>query len=232
MDKRLVLWDIDKTLMDVDGTGFASFSAAFTAFTGLDSFVETRGAGRTEMQWFAETLEANGLHDPGDWFPRFREIQTRELAERTAQMRQHGRVLAGAREILGRCAEHPEIVSSVLTGNSLANAKLKLELFGLTDVLEIASGAYGDDHASRPELVAIAQRRVREATGIEFTAATTVLVGDSVNDVRAAREGGARIVAVATGLADAEELSAAGAPTVFEDLADTDAVMKALLGDD
>ncbi|GAA2016265.1 hypothetical protein GCM10009799_50560 [Nocardiopsis rhodophaea] len=91
-------------------------------------------------------------------------------------------------------------------------------------------GAYGDDHMDRPELVSIARRRVYERIGVQFTPATTVLVGDNANDIRAAQEGGARIVAVATGDTDAATLRSLGADTVLDDLSDTEAVLDALLG--
>lgn len=228
MGKRLVLWDIDKTLLDVDAVGADSFAAAFTEFTGLERFVTTHGPGRTEWQWFRDTCEANGLDDPGDWFPRFRDLQTRELRRRTAEMCERGRVLAGAREVLHRCAEDPDIVPSLLTGNSAANARLKLEVFDLARYVEFEWGAYGDDHPERAELVSIARRRVRRHSGVHFTADTTVLVGDSPNDVTAALVGGAKILAVATGLVDAAGLSAAGAPAVLPDLSDADEVMALL----
>ncbi|MFC7329996.1 HAD family hydrolase [Marinactinospora rubrisoli] len=230
MGQRLVLWDIDKTLLDVDGFGFEVFSTAFARFSGLSDHVATRGPGRTEWQWFRETLAANGLSERDGDFARFQEINEAEFAARGAEMREHGRVLPGAREILERCAAAPDIVSSLLTGNSRHNAEHKLRVFGLDHLVEAAVGGYGDDHPDRPELVGVARRRVYDATGVAFTPDTTVLVGDSPNDVRAAVEGGARIVAVATGLSDAAALRDAGAATVLTDLSDTDAVLELLLG--
>ncbi|WP_158562814.1 HAD family hydrolase [Marinitenerispora sediminis] len=230
MGQRLVLWDIDKTLLDVDGFGFEVFSHAFARFTGLSDHTDTRGPGRTEWQWFNETLAANGLTEwPGD-FARFQEINEAEFAARGAEMHASGRVLTGAREVLERCAAAPDIMSSLLTGNSRRNAEHKLRVFGLDHLVDTAVGGYGDDHPDRPELVHVARRRVYEATGLAFTPDTTVLVGDSPNDVRAAVEGGARIVAVATGLSDAAALRAAGATTVLPDLSDTEAVLDLLLG--
>ncbi|MBB6173162.1 phosphoglycolate phosphatase-like HAD superfamily hydrolase [Nocardiopsis mwathae] len=228
--KRLVLWDIDKTLIDVDGIGLEIFSAAFAEYSGLTGHRDTRGPGRTEWRWFHDTLVANGVDPADDGFVRFLDVQDRLFDAREADMVERGRVLTGAEPILRHCADSSDIVSSLLTGNTRRNAERKLTAFGLHPMVDFTLGAYGDDHMERPELVSIARRRVYERTGIEFTAATTVLVGDSANDIRAAQEGGARIVAVATGEADAAELRSLGADTVLDDLSDTDAVLEALHG--
>ncbi|ASU82784.1 hypothetical protein CDO52_08325 [Nocardiopsis gilva YIM 90087] len=228
--KRLVLWDIDKTLLDVEGVGFEVFSAAFAEYSGLTEHQETRGAGRTEWRWFHDTLLANGVDPADDGFARFLDVQDRLFAARAAEMVERGRVLAGAERILRHCAEDSDIISSLLTGNTRRNAERKLTAFGLDHLVDFSLGAYGDDHMDRPELVSIARRRVYERVGVQFTPATTVLVGDNANDIRAAQEGGARIVAVATGETDAATLRSLDADTVLDDLSDTDAVLAALLG--
>ncbi|GLU47639.1 haloacid dehalogenase-like hydrolase [Nocardiopsis ansamitocini] len=230
MGKRLVLWDIDKTLIDVEGIGWSVFCTAFTAFSGMPDHVTTRGPGRTEWQWFTDTLAANGLSHRADEFPEFLRLEDLEFRHNRDRLRTRGRVLPGARRVLERCARESDVVSSLLTGNARANARHKLNALGLEHLVEFDLGGYGDDHWERPELVEIAQRRVQEATGVAFGSGTTVLVGDTPNDVRAALEGGAQIVAVATGLADAAALRAAGATVVLDDLCDTDAVLSALLG--
>lgn len=230
MGKHLVLWDIDKTLIDVDGFGAEVFSAAFARFSGLAAHTDTSGPGRTEWQWFHETQLANGLVPTDESFARFLTVHDAMFEARTAELAQRGRVLPGAAELLQRCAADPDTVSSLLTGNTRSNAERKLAAFGLDQYVDFPLGAYGDDHMDRPELVGIARNRVQEATGTAFTADTTVLVGDSPNDVRAALYGGARIVAVATGLVGAAELRAAGAATVLADLADTEAVLRELRG--
>jgi phosphoglycolate phosphatase-like HAD superfamily hydrolase len=226
--KRLVLWDIDKTLLDVDGIGREVFAAAFAAHTGLAEHTVTRGPGRTEWQWFHDTALANGIEPAEGEFAAFLDVQDRVYAERAADLAARGRVLPGAREALLRCADDPDTVSSLLTGNARRNAERKLAAFGLDGLVDFAAGGYGDDHMDRPELVRVARRRVAERTGVEFTADTTVLVGDSPNDVLAALHGGARIVAVATGATAPDALRALGAHTVLADLTDTDAVLAAL----
>jgi len=103
----------------------------------------------------------------------------------------------------------PDIIQSVLTGNTREAAEIKLRTFDLDQYLDLDIGAYGADD-TRANLVKIARQRASAARGIAFAPATTVLIGDTPNDVAAARDGGARIIAVATGSDSARDLAAAG----------------------
>jgi phosphoglycolate phosphatase-like HAD superfamily hydrolase len=116
----------------------------------------------------------------------------------------------------------------MLTGNIKANAIIKVAAFGLDRWLDIEAGAYGSDpHEERSDLVAVARRRAAERYS-EPTAA--VLVGDTPLDVRAAREAGARSVAVATGFSDAETLRASEPDAYLDDFSDTAAAVAAITG--
>jgi phosphoglycolate phosphatase-like HAD superfamily hydrolase len=121
------------------------------------------------------------------------------------------------------------VIQSVLTGNTRPAAEIKLGTFGLDRYLDLDVGAYGTDD-DRANLVKIARQRAEEAQGVRFDPTSTVLIGDTLNDVAAARNGGARIIAVATGSDSAEDLASAGADTVFEDLTRTDGVLTAIYG--
>ena len=122
------------------------------------------------------------------------------------------------------------MVQSVLTGNVREVAAAKLAAFGLDRHLDLEAGAYGSDDARRANLVAVARNRAAARHGAAFAAASAVLVGDTPHDVRAARDGGAAIVAVATGRCDEAELRSAGAEVVLPDLVDTERVVRLLLG--
>ena len=100
---------------------------------------------------------------------------------------------------------------------------MKLAAFGLERHLDFDVGAYGSDHRERPELVPIARRKAREKYGVEFE---PVIVGDTPLDVAAARAGGARAVAVATGPFSVEELDA---DAVLADLSETEVAVEAIL---
>ncbi len=144
--------------------------------------------------------------------------------------RRRGRVLPGAVDAVAALAARPGVVQSVLTGNMRSVAELKLATFGLAAWLDFEVGAYGTESMARADLVPLAQERAGRKYGAVFDARSTVLVGDTPNDVAAGRQGGARVVAVATGRTSAAELRAAGADVVLPDLTDVDAVVAAVTG--
>jgi phosphoglycolate phosphatase-like HAD superfamily hydrolase len=116
----------------------------------------------------------------------------------------------------------------LLTGNVKPGADLKLRAAGV-EPGRFAVGAYGSDSGRRAELPPIAAERAGELVGRPFTGADLVIIGDTPDDIACGRPIGARSVAVATGYYDITALRAAGAAHVFESLADTEAVLDALL---
>jgi phosphoglycolate phosphatase-like HAD superfamily hydrolase len=122
------------------------------------------------------------------------------------------------------------VVQSVLTGNVRQMAEIKLGAVGLDANLDLETGAYGDSHEIRSELVHLARANAARKYGREFAGTATVLVGDTPLDVAAARATGARAVAVATGGTSADELAESGADAVLPDLTDTPAVLAAIFG--
>ena len=129
-------------------------------------------------------------------------------------------------EALEALAARDGVTQALLTGNVEANAELKVSAFGLDRWLDFELGAYGSDpHRARSDLVAIARDRAAERQG---GTPDVVLVGDTTLDIKAARDGGARVVAVASGTTDLETLRAAGPDAVFPDLRDTERVLAAI----
>jgi phosphoglycolate phosphatase-like HAD superfamily hydrolase len=220
----LVLWDVDFTLVDTTGQGRIAFEEAFQAVVGRppDGFVPF--AGFTDHQIAMAMLEKAG-HGEHDHVPRMLEELATALAARAEDIRESGRALPGAREALEALAARDDVVSSLLTGNVEANAALKLAAFGLDELVDLEVGGYGSDpHASRGDLVAIARERAAAKYGAEPS--ETVLIGDTPRDIQAAREGGVRAVAVASGPYDAEDLREAD--KTLPDLRDTSALLAAL----
>jgi phosphoglycolate phosphatase len=206
----LVLWDIDGTLVRTAGHGRYAFEEAFRAV-----------AGRTDRQ-IALTM----LAGEQDHLPRVLEELAGALELRKEAMRAEGYAYPGVPEVLGALHRRDDVINSLLTGNIQANAVVKVSAFGLERWLDFDVGAYGSDpHEERSELVAVARERAAAKYG-EPTGA--VLVGDTPLDVRAAKEAGARAVAVATGFADPEALRASGPDAFLEDLTDTAAAVAAI----
>jgi len=226
----LVLWDIDFTLLNAGGVGRAVYVSVFRELFGRDPVAVAPMAGRTERAIIRDTLAISGISDPRAQVDAF----VAELGRRAPGLREEfaarGHALPGAVAALATVAAlgARAAVQSVLTGNVRPVAEAKLAAFGLDRYLDLAIGAYGEEHEIRADLVHLARARATAAYGRDFGGPATVLVGDTPLDVVAAAETGARSVAVATGGSTAAELAAAGADRVLPDLTDTAAVLAAL----
>ena len=228
--RTLVLWDIDGTLVDSAKLGRDAFVDAFERVTGAPPSQLVPFAGRTDLEIALDLLERSGVTPHGQLLERFGLELERAMAERADDLRARGRAYPGARESLARLGEEHGVVQSLLTGNIAPNAAVKLGAFGLDALIDLDIGAYGSDDRRRGRLVAVALAKCERKHAARLTPRDAVLVGDTPLDVAAAREAGARSVAVATGPCDARELAAAGADVVLEDLLDTGAVVDAVLG--
>jgi phosphoglycolate phosphatase len=216
----LVLWDVDGTLVRTAGHGRVAFEEAFRAVVGREPD-PVDYAGRTDRQIVDIMLGGR----PGD-APRILEELAGTLALRKDAMAAEGYAYPGVPEVLEALHRRDDVINSLLTGNIQANAVVKVSAFGLEPWLDFDVGAYGSDpHEERSDLVAVARRRAAAKYG-EPTGA--VLVGDTPLDVRAAKEAGARAVAVATGFADPEELRASDPDAYLDDLSDTGAAVAAI----
>jgi phosphoglycolate phosphatase len=225
---RLVLWDIDHTLIETGGVGRELYRRAFETVTGRPIEHEAEVTGRTEAAILAETLRLHGLEPSPEHEKKYATALAHEYEDHIEDMRERGRALPGAREALARLSSESGVVQSALSGNFKAVAMTKLRAFGLDGFIDFEAGAYGNDSDDRPSLVAIAQERAAIRYGARFDRANTMLIGDSPQDVEAARRGGAEVVAVASGKATVEQLQNAGAELVLPDLVDTGAFLDAV----
>jgi phosphoglycolate phosphatase len=228
--RTLVLWDVDHTLMETGGVGAELFRAAFEQATGSPLQQEVAVAGRTEPAIFREAAERQSLKWSPGLFDRYALLLARAYRERAGEMARRGRALPGAAEAVAALGGSGMVVQSVLTGNLREIAECKLETFGLDGGLDLDIGAYGSDDMLRARLVGIARQRATSKYQTPFDAQTTVLVGDTPADVQAGIDGGARVVAVASGRNTTEELSRAGAEVVLPGLEDSDRFVQAILG--
>ena len=231
----LVLWDIDGTLVQAGDVGRDIFTEAFQAVLGrAPDQVAARMlamAGRTDPEIALEFLAAHEIAeaDGERHLPAFSEALATALAAKAALIRERGRALPGAREILAALGRSDGVVQSLLTGNVQPNALLKLASFELDGYLDFEVGGFGSDHHHRPSLVEVARAKAEGKYGTAFAGPATVLVGDTPLDVAAGRAGGARVVAVATGPYGVAELESTGADAVLADLRDTGAALTAIL---
>ena len=216
----LVLWDIDGTLVDSAGHGRFAFEDAFREVVGRDpEWVDY--AGRTDHQ-----IALSMLNGSRERLPDVLEGLATNLAARKEAISAEGHIYPGVREALAALHDADGVINSLLTGNLETNAAVKVGAFGLERWLDLEAGAYGSDpHERRSDLVAVARERAAARYG-EPTA--VVLVGDTPLDVLAAREAGARAVAVATGFAGLDALRASEPDALLQDLSDTEAAIRAI----
>lgn len=228
-DTRLVLWDVDHTLVETRGVGSELYRAAFELVTGRKMEQQADVTGKTEPTILAETLKLHGIDESGAYRDQYARVLPEQYRRHADRLRARGRALPGALDALTALAQEPTTVQTVLSGNYRAVAKIKLEVFGLADRIDLEVGAYGEDSPQRPELVAVAQRRAASKYGYQFARHNTVIIGDTVHDIAAAHQGGAAIIAIATGRDSAEKLREAGADLVLLDLTDTGRLVAAVM---
>lgn len=230
---RLILFDIDGTLLWTNGAGRRAIHRALLDEMGTAGPIEQyRFDGKTDPQIVRELLTLAG-HPEAETEERISAVCRRYvglLAAELAQPKQTTRLLPGVPELLAALEPHEtagRALVGLLTGNLEGGAAMKLRSAGL-DPARFAVGAYGSDSARRPDLPAIAAERAARRTGRPFAGADVVIIGDTPDDVACGRPIGARTVAVASGFYDVAQLRAAGAAHVFQDLMDTRAVTGAL----
>ncbi len=226
---RLVLFDIDGTILTDRGASRDAFRVALEAVYGYDGDLSRYDfSGRTDPQIARMVLRDQGLTDDSidDHLPRLWEIYLEGLARNATTERV--RVLPGVRELVAALHEHEDVVLGLLTGNIEPGARLKLggaEMNGY-----FAFGAFGSDSADRTKLPPIAVERASEHCHHQFSGAEVVIIGDSVYDVRCGVPYEATTIAVASGKTALETLRAENPRHLFESAADLGALMNAILG--
>lgn len=227
--RRLVLFDIDGTLLNAGGAGKRAVKDALHAVYGETGQVERYNmAGRTDPQILREVLGQAGLDrariDAG--MDAFWDVYVRVLRETLDPA--SVRALPGAAALVDRVEAEDDTVLGLLTGNVLEGARIKVDAAGLGfDRFQV--GAYGSDDGDRAELPAIAVRRAKERTGVEFARKQIVIIGDTPFDISCGEALGVRTIATATGTYSQDELAACNPDHLFADLTDTEAVWRAIV---
>ncbi|PPK94229.1 phosphoglycolate phosphatase-like HAD superfamily hydrolase [Kineococcus xinjiangensis] len=224
----LLLWDVDHTLIENGGVSKENYALAFELLTSRPAQAQPRTDGRTDVGIMTNLLRANGEDPAAFSSERQWEALIEAGARNQAALAARGHAMPGAEEVLARVADEPDVIQAVLTGNVEPNARIKLGTFGLDRWLDFTVGGFGWESAVRAHLVPVAQRKAADRFGFAPDQDVTVLVGDTELDVEAGLDGGARVIAVATGISSVEELREAGAHAVLPGLEDADAFMDAL----
>jgi phosphoglycolate phosphatase len=227
---RLVLWDIDLTLVDLRGLGGGWYAQALADVAGVTLREVPTFPGRTERAITMEVLAAHAIEATDETIRRMWERLVAIATEARPTLAEQGLALPGAAAALEAIAAEATLVQTLVTGNLPEIAMHKLAAFDLHTHLDFDIGGYGSLSAQRPELVAHAVRSAATKHGTPFASDAVVIIGDTPHDVDAALHHGAVAVGVATGRHSEQELRDSGAHVVLTDLSDTAAVLAAVLG--
>lgn len=211
---KLLLFDIDMTLISTGGAGIRALGEAFEAVLGLPEALHgVRPHGKTDPAIVREACVGQGVAVTPELVDR---VLAAYLSFLEGEVRSSStyRVLPGVVELLERAAG-PDVGIGLATGNVEHGARIKLDRGALNRFFGF--GGFGSDSEDRAEVVRTAARRGRESTGSEIAREDTFVIGDTPMDVRAGRAAGFRTIAVASGSYRSDELEKAGADYVLPD---------------
>jgi len=230
MTIKLVLFDIDGTILLTGGAGKRAMDRALVEVFGSSGPNDHPFGGKTDPQIVRELMRIEGHEDlhidrqMAALLDRYVAYLGEELDTDDARVE----TMPGIPELLDALERRDDVIVGLLTGNLVAGAQTKLRAVGI-DFDRFKVGAFGSDHEARGELPAVAQRRAREQLGVDIPGRDVIVIGDTPADVHCGQSIGARAIAVATGHYSVEQLRAHNPAVVFGDLADTAAVIDAIV---
>lgn len=224
--KKLILWDIDGTLIVSHGAGARAMERALTRRFGVTCDLGVIDwAGRTDSWIVGEVFRHAGIPatptNAHDYLETYLELLPRELADGP-----QGQVLPGVLELLETLHQRPDVAQGLLTGNLRRGAEFKLTHYRVWHYFEF--GAFADDSPLRNDLGPHALRRARERHAVDFAPTDTFIIGDTPHDIECGKVIGAKTIAVATGRYSAAELSAHTPTAVFTDFSDPAAFLQVI----
>jgi phosphoglycolate phosphatase len=223
LEKKLLLFDIDGTLLTSGGAGERALRRGFRERFGIDDdLTKVEIAGRTDSGIARRMLAAHDLPDTPENLTTFFDGYLHYLAQELPAS--PGALLPGIVALLDALKPQPDVVLALLTGNLERGAELKLTHYGVWHYFEF--GAYADDHHDRDQLGHFARTRAQEKHGIDFPPERIFVLGDTPHDISCARAIGAKAIAIATGQFSRVELGALAPDFLFDDLSDVSKVLE------
>lgn len=232
-NSRLILWDIDGTLIiNRAGSTGSILRRAIAKTYGIresDLAFGDHYSGTSDTYILTDCARVYGMPESEieAGVLRFPSVYTEMMETAKDEIRQLYTVLPGAREALEAFAER-SIAQTLLTGNMDFAAKAKMDAFDLAGYLDMEIGAYGSDARMRNDLGPIALRKVQSLRGWTPQPPDVTVIGDAPGDIRCARAAGFRIIAVSSGTFTADQLAEHDPDVLLPDLSDVDRVMQAV----
>ena len=227
---KLVLFDIDGTLLNSGGLGRASMQRALGMVFGSPGNPAYRYDGKTDKQIVRDVMRLEGHSDEhiDSRMEKLIELYLEGLRTGAKSGKFNVRPLEGVPELLDALDAREDVVLGLLTGNVEPGARTKLTAAGINpDRFRV--NAFGSDHEHRPELPAIAQRRASETLGLDIAADRLIVIGDTPADIECGRALGAKAIGVASGHYTVEQLEAHNPYAVFPSLKNTQQVLETIL---
>lgn len=201
-------------------------SRAFEKLHGVgDAFGQVEVSGRSDTAIFLEAARAHSVREPQAALGEF--VDAYALQMDVALKETAGALMPGVEAALAALEARNDVVQGLGTGNFRRTSEAKLRHYGIADYFPACVGGFGDDHEQRDELIRIGIGRLCEND--RRNGDRIVIVGDTPHDVVAARANNAFCLAVATGKDTVDDLMAAGADVVLQDLSDTARVIEILV---
>jgi len=214
---KLILFDIDGTLVDCGGQARRAFATALVEVVGTAGAIDSYDfSGKLDPRIVLDLLTGAGL-SRDDALARLSDVRRAYLARLEETLRvEKMRLLPGVGEVLDRLAARDDLALGLLTGNWESGGRIKLSRFDLNRYF--AFGGFGDDAFDRLDLPPVALERAQATVGRRFAPEETVIVGDSLLDVACAKAHGIQVLAVATGRTPRDRLAETAPDWVEDDL--------------
>lgn len=225
--RKLLLFDIDGTLLDTGGAGLSALMRAMrTTFAVPEDFPAIELAGCTDSGIVKALFGHFEIAETPESTEEFYAAYLEELRSNLNAPDSRGRLLPGIQRLLDTIRRETEHITALLTGNIRRGAYIKTGHFGIDEHFKF--GAFGDDHHDRDKLGPVALRRALDHHEISFEPRDVVVFGDTPKDIRCAKAINARAIIVATGSFSPDQLRAHDPHHLFEHFEETEAVLTAI----
>ncbi|MBN2043045.1 MAG: HAD family hydrolase [Candidatus Aenigmarchaeota archaeon] len=223
---KIILFDVDCTLMDIPGLGKRTFPPMFREVYGKDTDFSPQAQGLADQAIVYKYMTLAGLTKE--------EIEAKmqeairvliEVFKRDIEKDLNQFILPGVRELLKKLKDDGYRLG-LLTGNLEDIAWEKMRRANLEGIFEF--GGFGSDAVERDDLVPIARRKAERVLGMDISPENIIVIGDTPKDVSCAKVSGAKFIGVSTGHFSKEDLESHGAEIILPDLSDTEKVMKTI----